>query len=107
MTIIDQPTSADLATTWRTLARLHHNRQLDDEVLDRALATLAAHLPIEDGRDAVAALQDALLKLQQLDDPGFDLATLEAAWQDEEKYAIHLDGLAGDALARLGVHDAD
>lgn len=61
---IDLPADEELAEVWKTLARLHHNHEIDDATLDAALGTLRPGQPLPDGGYLVLRLQRALLRLQ-------------------------------------------
>lgn len=95
------PTGHALVEVWERLARLHHNGNIGDEQLDRALADLAPHLSIKAGREAVEELQDMMLRLQESEDPMFDITTLEPEWRDAEIYDIHLRRELNAAMAKL------
>ena len=97
---VDLPAAEELTEVWQTLARLHHNREIGDDTLDAAIATLRPDLPLPEGRRAVLLLTDALLHLQAADAPSTVLG-VEVPGHDVETYVNHWRGIAGDALAEL------
>lgn len=97
---LDLPTGEELAETWRTLARLHQNREIDDLIIGEALGILAWWMPPQTGWERFEALKDALLRVQEIDDGLVDYAS-EAEWRDPETYEIHCHGLRDEALAAL------
>ena len=96
------PTGDELAEVWRTLARLHHNGEIDELMVGEALGVLAWWLPPQTGWRRFEALQDALLRLQAAEDPATVLdAEATGPDLDAETYAIRCQGLVDDALAAL------
>jgi hypothetical protein len=93
---------AVLERVWHRLARLHQNREIGDEIAAGALRTLAPHLVPVDAWDAFESLQDALLRLQDAEDPStvLDIATTGPDY-DAETYCNHLHGCVDDAVNKL------
>lgn len=96
------PTGKELAATWQTLARLHQNEEIDDDVAASALATLAPRLSREDGWAAFARLQHELLQLQDAEDrcAVLDVAAIGPD-HTPETYVNHLHGCVDDAVRAL------
>lgn len=96
------PIGEQLAATWERLARLHHNWEVSDDELDAALTVLAPHLSTVAGREAVAALEDAMLRLQAAEDPSTVLdGEVTGPEDDPETYVNRCYALAEDAVAKL------
>jgi hypothetical protein len=99
-TPVNLPTGEELERVWRTLARYSINEEIDDEVLDLALATLAPNLTVAaDG--ALGELEDALLWQQQVNEPGFEMASVEPEERDEDRLIRRAASRVDEALAVL------
>lgn len=97
------PTGEDLIRTWHRLARLHQNHEISDEGMDVAFRYLPpAEMPREEVGEACEVLKDALLRLQDAEDPSTVL-DIEATGPDfdAETYCNHLHGCVADAVNKL------
>lgn len=108
-------TEAELTEAWTWLARQHINQKaaendgapleetgVTDVVIDAALTDLALHLNPFSGRLALEDLEDALLRLQDAEDPATVLdREVTGPEFDAETYVNHLRGCVDDAVHKL------